>query len=147
MFAVITFAIFPLFTGLVIDQVCGYNECHSRNQQPELIKMEDLLEYQQGHTGTKNQQGEHALVVFFESMGQRVHTNQHGQQNHQKFKPEIVDDVDAKNRQAGQKKGKHCAVYGTGNGSGNSKGIEVDFEHGGRTKLRTLQQSCILIAR
>jgi hypothetical protein len=128
----------------VIDVMGGYNQEHGGYEKPKLMGMKELLEDQHQDTQSKNIEGLFVVMVFPVSVGQRVASNGSCQQDHEYLKPWIVDDVDAQHRKTGQYQRQKRTMDGAGYRSSNSKGIIVDLDHGGATKLILLQQSCIL---
>lgn len=67
------------------------------------------------------------MVVFSEPMVQRVCPNQESDPDHQVLKPNIFNDVDPEQGQAGQEQGKQCTVNGTGQRSNNPHRIPVNL--------------------
>jgi hypothetical protein len=128
----------------VIDVVCRDNQEHGGDEKPKLIGMKELLEDQHQDAQGKNIKCLLVVVVFPVPMRQRIASDGSGKQDHEYLKPNIVDDVDSQYRKACQYQRQERTMDGAGYRGGNSKGIIVDFNHGGATKLILLQQSCIL---
>lgn len=58
----------------------------------------------------------------------RICTYEEGKGDHSPFKINIVDDIDAEEREAGKNKGQHNAVYGAGHRCCNSQSVPVDLK-------------------
>lgn len=68
------------------------------------------------------------MVVTHVAMIERITSNTKGQQNHRCFEISVMNDINAKKRQAGKKKGKQSTMNGTGHRSSNTKCIPVYSE-------------------
>lgn len=58
----------------------------------------------------------------------RIRTHEEGKCDHPPFKINIVDYIDAEERQACKDKGQHNAVYGAGHRCCNSQSVPVDLK-------------------
>ena len=65
--------------------------------------------------------------MFNISMKKGIRSNDKRQYNHCPFKKCIVNNINPKQRKRRKYKGQHSTMYGTGNGSCNTKSVPVQF--------------------
>ena len=65
----------------------------------------ELFNYQESEAGKKNSEGQYTVVVFPVAVKQGIGANAQGQDNHAGLKENIMDNIGAKNGQAGEEKG------------------------------------------
>jgi hypothetical protein len=98
----------------VIKKMCRYNQYNSGYQQPYMIGNKKLLEYKKSETNYEKYQGQKPVMVFLIPMVQSITTNKQRKGDHPNFKSHIVNDVGAKDREAGHKKREQGAMNSTG---------------------------------
>jgi hypothetical protein len=80
-----------------------YYEHYGGYQQPGFVLNKKLFQYKENKPGKKNNQGQPAMMMFFITMIKGIRTNAQGQPYHSCFKGNIVNNVDAKQREAAEK--------------------------------------------
>ena len=85
----------------IINEMCSYNEQHSRNKEPQFPYMPYLFTQKKKHTGTKNNQRNLIMMMFLITVEQCMHTNQKCQHDHKIFKGGIMNDIDTQYRKTG----------------------------------------------
>lgn len=76
--------------------------------------MVSLLEKKHDNASPKKQVWNQASVVFAVTMPEGIESNDHGYQDHEQLKTQVVYDIHTQDRQAGQYQGKYGTVNGTG---------------------------------
>ena len=85
----------------VVQVMCCYNGNYRRNQQPYMQRMPDLLGQQQQYTKAEQRKWQYTVVVFAETMTQRINAHQKRHCNHSIFKKSILYNIKAKYGQTG----------------------------------------------
>ena len=126
-----------------IQQVSRYDQGNGRNQQPGLVMDKKLFYDQENKPCSKKRNGKPAVMMLFITMIKRIGANQERQNDHSGFEKDIMNDIDAKQGEAGEKQRQEGTVNGAGHRSGNTQGIPVDpeFHHDSQSyKKATLLQ-------
>jgi len=110
--AVVSVAVFGVFTFLIVHPMGGYDQYHRGNEEFDKVFVKILLHKQQADAGGKKQNGVKLMMMFFVSMPQRIASNKKRYAYHQIFKRSVVDDVDSKKWKARQDQGKYGAMNG-----------------------------------
>ena len=95
----------------------------------------------------KHINGQHPLMMFLVTMPQSKDSYYKSDGNHSIFKHLIVNDIDAKQREAGEEQRQQRTVNGAGNRGGDTQRIPIYFVIKHRTKIVTatlLQNICFL---
>lgn len=90
-------------TGAIVSHMSHYDEDNGGCQEPGFVADEKLFGHQKSRPNIKQDQGLKAVVMFSVAMPQGVCSNSDRKDDHPSLEPDIVDDVDAKKWQGGEK--------------------------------------------
>lgn len=98
MTAILRVSMIMYAAGPVIDNM-GYNDQHHRHrQQQKLVLMPQLLGHQEAHARQENQQRNQAVMMLAISMVHGPGPDTEGQEYHEVFKEQVINDIDSKYR-------------------------------------------------
>lgn len=102
--AVIGMGVVVNTAGAVVDNVGRYNENYCEREKPKLVIVPYLFGNQQYNAYAKYNGRQIAMMMFPVAMPKGIHSNHKGDKDHRVFQQYILNDIDAKNRQAGKQK-------------------------------------------
>ena len=81
--------------------MCAKNAEDARDKEEHLIMMEHLFEYEHQDANGEDKEGKFGMVMLFETMCKGIQANTCGHCDHDIFKDQVIDQVIAKEREAG----------------------------------------------
>lgn len=99
----VSFTRYP--TEFNVHQVCGDNGNDAGDQEPYLLFVKELFEEEHQYSEGENNYRAFRVMMSFEAVSERIKADTGGQGDHEVFEYEVIDQVIAEKRQAGQHQG------------------------------------------
>ena len=76
-----------------VHDMGGDDGDHPGDEEHDLMIVEHLFQYKHQHAESKDQDGSPGMMVFFETVRQRVESDASGQNDHEIFECQVVDQI------------------------------------------------------
>ncbi len=126
---------FALTAKPVIKIMCTDDQQHSRYNEEGFVRKKKLFGHQECKPSREDPYRQQVPMMRFIPVNERINPDTEGKSDHAPFKENIMDDINAEQRETGHQQWKHHAVYSTGHGGGNAQVIPIDFPAHEHTKL------------